>query len=129
MSWSYSCPSCKAGLNPGTTIILVGTYQNTSALVGLHPQPGNYEVFLPPEVKLPPNTLWRFSCPVCRTNLATEISAGLCALDCLYEGTQRRVYFSPVAGEQATVVVRENGRLELHGRDIGKHSFDLLGEI
>jgi hypothetical protein len=43
MSWSYSCPHCSAGLNPDETIVLVGELGDQRILVGLHPEPGNYQ--------------------------------------------------------------------------------------
>ena len=63
-----------------------------------------------------PNSIW------------TEVSDGLCAIDGLLEGSKHRVYFSPVAGEQATFLVTAEG-IERHGRDAAKHKLDLLGEI
>ena len=48
MRWSYFCPHCDAGLNPDETIILVGEHADHRILVGLHPQPGDYQAYLPP---------------------------------------------------------------------------------
>ena len=126
MSWSYSCPHCSAGLNPDDTIILIGECEEVRTLLGLHPMPGNYKVYLPPAVELVPGKRWQISCPVCQQNLVTEVSDGLCAVDGTITGSPHRVYFSPVAGEHATFVVSAEGLIERHGADAEKHSLDLL---
>jgi hypothetical protein len=129
MSWTYFCPHCSAGLNPDETIILVGHCGSTRSLVGLHPQPGNYEAHLPAGVDVVPGSRWHFYCPVCQASLEGKVPGGLCVIDVLREDKKHRLYFSPVAGEQATFLVGAEGVLERHGRDAGKHSLDLLGEI
>lgn len=126
MRWSYSCPHCGAGLNPDETIILVGEHGETRMMVGFHPQPGNYRAHLPPGVEVEHGSTWSFFCPVCRASLVTEVSESLCALDMHTEGTRHRVYFSRIAGEQATFVVSAEALVERHGSDAEKHSLDLL---
>jgi hypothetical protein len=115
MNWTYSCPHCHAILNPDQSIILLAEHGGLCCLVGLHPQPGNYEVYLPPDVEMPAATRWSFSCPLCRQPLTTELSEDLCALDMTSGGDPHRVYFSRVAGEQATFVVSAEGMLTDHG--------------
>jgi len=129
MSWSYSCPHCQAGLNPDDTVIVVGECGGTRVLVGFHPEPGNYKAYVPPGIPVVAGARWAFYCPVCAKNFATEISGGLCALVGPHEGGTHRVYFSPVAGEQATFLVSEDGVVERHGRDVQAHSLDLLDQI
>ena len=72
MSWEYSCPKCDSMLNPDRSVILAMSRDDVDCLVGLHPQPGKYEVYLPPRVTAEDGTQWNFSCPVCRKPLATE---------------------------------------------------------
>ena len=129
MRWSYSCPHCGSGLNPDETIVLVAEHGGTRALLGFHPEPGNYQAYVPPGIEVTPGTRWTFYCPVCQTSLVTDVSEGLCAIDGPYEGPKHRVYFSPVAGELATFVVSAEGIVERHGRDIERHSLDLLDQI
>jgi len=129
MSWSYSCPHCSAGLNPDETIVLVGERGDQRILVGLHPEPGNYQAYLPPGFDVEPGSTWTFYCPVCRQTLVSTQSDRFCAVDGPYRGPKHRVYFSRVAGEQATFVVAAEGTHERHGRDVKKHTLDLLGEI
>jgi hypothetical protein len=118
MHWTYSCPHCEAMLNPDNAIILVAELESGGILVGLHPQPGNYEVYLPPGVELAPGTRWSFSCPVCRQELTTDVSEDLCALDMHTDGDAHRIYFSRVAGERATFTVSAEGLL----KDFGVHA-------
>ena len=129
MSWSYSCPHCRAALNPGDAVVLVAECGKQRILVGLHPEPGNYQAHVPPGVELEPDSIWTFYCPVCRESLVTKLSERFCAIDGPYEGPKHRVYFSRVAGEQATFVVTAEGIHERHGRDVEKHALDLLKEI
>jgi hypothetical protein len=126
MRWSYFCPHCGAGLNPDETVVLVGEHRDTRTLVGFHPQPGNYKAYLPPGIGVEPGTTWDFHCPVCQASLVTEVSERLCALDMYLGDSKHRVYFSRVAGEQATFVVSAEGLMERHGRDADRHSLDLL---
>jgi hypothetical protein len=84
-------------------------------LAGLHPQPGNYEVELPPGEEMPPGSRWEFFCPVCEKSLVSELSEDLCALDVTAPGDTHRVYFSRIAGEEATFVVSAEGLLKDYG--------------
>ncbi len=72
MSWQYGCPQCGAMLNPEKAVILTLKYGDVHALVGMHPQPGKYEVHLPPGVDCVSGTSWDFYCPVCQANLANK---------------------------------------------------------
>ena len=116
MRWTYRCPRCSAMLNPGETVILVAERESAKLLVAFDPQPGNYEVHLPPGVEL-----WRFRCPVCHADLGEDAAQGLCGLDVEEEGRVRRLYFSPRAGEHATFVVSAEGLEERHGIDFAKY--------
>jgi len=118
MSWSYGCPKCGARLNPRQSIILIGRRGGDDMLVGFHPEPGNYEVFLPPGVDKAKGEEWEFFCPVCRENLQSEHNEKLCAVS-LFEGDHtREVLFSRVAGEQVTFVVADR-RVE---QQFGEHA-------
>ncbi len=125
MRWTYSCPHCQAMLNPNETVILLAKMQDRDVLVGLHPQPGNYQVYLPPEVEMAAGTQWSFSCPVCRRELTTELSENLCALDMRTGRHAHRMYFSRVAGERATFMVTAEGLL----KDFGVHADQYLEHL
>jgi hypothetical protein len=115
MHWIYSCPHCQATLNPADTIILLARCEDRQLMMGLHPQPGNYQVYLPTGEEIAPGSRWMFSCPVCREALVTEVSDDLCALDLHTEGDTHRIFFSRVAGEQATFMVTAEGMLKDYG--------------
>jgi len=115
MRWTYSCPHCEAALNPDASIVLRAEHENTKMLIGLHPQPGNYDVELPPGQTMPPGTRWEISCPVCDHSLTSELSDELCAIDMCSQEERHRVYFSRIAGEEATFVVSAEGMLTDHG--------------
>jgi hypothetical protein len=125
MDWVYCCPHCHAMLNPDQTIILLAEVAGRRLLTGFHPQPGNYQVHLPPDVELVAGVRWEFSCPVCRQKLTTELSDDLCALDMHTGNELHRVYFSRVAGEQATFVVTAEGLLT----DYGVHTDRYLEQL
>ena len=115
MRWTYSCPHCHGVLNPDESIILLADLGDRQILAGLHPQPGTYEVYLPADVEVESGSRWAFSCPVCRQALTTEISEDLCALDMHSGGDAHRIYFSRVAGEQATFTITAEGLLKDYG--------------
>jgi len=125
MNWNYSCPHCHAMLNPDESIIVLAEHEDTVALVGFHPQPGNYEVYLPPGVEITTGSRWTLSCPVCRKELTTEVSEDLCALDVHTGGDVHRIFFSRVAGEQATFMVTAEGLL----KDYGVHTDQYLEHL
>ena len=103
----YRCPKCHAALNPEHAVVLLASFGPTRVLVGLHPEPGNYEVHLPPQVDVQPGTQWTFACPVCRADLRSQIDDKLCAVELLEGTTIHELLFSRVAGEKVTFVVRD----------------------
>lgn len=121
MQWSYSCPHCQAMLNPGEIIILVARRGPMSMLVGLHPEPGNYEVYLPPGAEVERGSAWEFCCPVCHRSLATGDHEHLCRIDMSTGEEQRQVFFSRVAGDQATFVVGTRGVEQTLGADADQY--------
>ena len=125
MDWTYSCPHCDAILNPEERVVLRAEHGNRRFLVGLHPQPGNYEVELPPGEEMAPGTRWELFCPVCEKSLVSELSEDLCALDVRTGGEVHRVYFSRIAGEEATFVVSAEVLL----KDYGIHTDRYLEQL
>ena len=117
MSWIYSCPSCKAVLNPHDTLVLVAHKEHLRLLIGLHPQPGNYQIFVPPGVEIESGSRWDFLCPACHYDLGTDFASDLCAVDVRTENQDHRIFFSRVAGEHATFVVGPGGLAETHGTE------------
>ncbi len=121
MRWTYSCPHCHAVLNANETIMLRAERKDRRFLIGLHPQPGNYEVELPPGEKMRAGSKWSFSCPVCEHSLVSELSEDLCALDMTSPSEEHRIFFSRVTGEQATFTVSAEGLLTDHGIHTDKY--------
>lgn len=121
MSWEYCCPQCKAMLNPDRSIILTIQRGDVRALVGLHPQPGKYEVHVPPGISIVDGTKWDFSCPVCQASLAHLEDPNLSELELQVEGEPLRIVFSQVAGELATFVIGGGTLKEKHGKDAGRY--------
>jgi len=117
MRWTYGCPACGAMLNPDNTIILVGVHGSKRILIGFHPEPGNYQIHVPPDTHIELGTRWDFFCPVCQHDLVTDENENLCALTLLDGREHRRVVFSRIAGEKATFVITDQ-RLE---RKYGEH--------
>lgn len=118
MKWTYSCPDCGAILNPQDAIILVARNGNQVWLVGLHPEPGRYEIFVPPGVDVVPGERWTFSCPVCTTELTTDFADTLCTVNIHTDDEDHRVFFSRIAGDQATFIVSTDGIRSTHGKDV-----------
>jgi hypothetical protein len=109
-------------LNPDRSVILTAAHAGTRVLIGLHPQPGKYEVYLPPNTETGDGTKWDFGCPVCQDNLATEEDANLCELELWVDEKPLRILFSSIAGEHATFVVRHDTVEEKHGKDAARYS-------
>ncbi|MFO8071424.1 MAG: hypothetical protein R6V85_06075 [Polyangia bacterium] len=107
MSWTYSCPYCDCVVNPDETVILVAERNNQQMLIGFHPQPGNYTIYVPQSVQLSRGDVWEFFCPLCRANLRSEEHPHLAALLVWQGDVRRRVLFSRVVGEQATYIVQD----------------------
>jgi hypothetical protein len=115
---TYRCPHCQGGLNPEHAIVVLARPQigpeaapHTGSeagamLLGLHPEPGNYESYLPPGVEPPPaGTCFEIRCPLCRADLTATDAENLCALELQEDEQKRRVLFSAVAGERATFLI------------------------
>ena len=115
MKWHYRCPACDTTLNPHEAIMVVADWGGRRLLMGFHPEPGNYEVFLPPDVQVVPRAAWEFYCPVCHANLAVEDGDDLCHLDLDEDGVRKKVVFSRIAGEHATFLLGADGLEAHHG--------------
>ena len=115
MNLTYTCPHCRSVLNPETSIVVRAEHDGRRFLLGLHPQPGNYDTEVPAGEVLTPGTRCDLSCPVCDHGLGSDLSDDLCALDLCCDDDRHRVYFSRIVGEQATFVVSAEGLLTDHG--------------
>jgi hypothetical protein len=116
MEWVFSCPRCDAVINPGGIVMLVAAQDGARMLIGLHPEPGNYELFLPPGFVPIAGSEWDFYCPVCQASLTCQDHRKLCELVQIVGNERRRLLFSRIAGERATYVLcDDDGIVERHG--------------
>ncbi len=115
MSRTYTCAACKAVLNPAHAVILRATDEGRQMLLGLHPEPCNYELYIPDGSELPPGSTWRLSCPVCDAELRLGPNGDLCLVHMEEEGRAKEVWFSPKAGQRLTFVVNIDGEVERFG--------------
>ncbi|MDD5308112.1 MAG: hypothetical protein PHU25_12390 [Deltaproteobacteria bacterium] len=115
MSWTYRCPHCKGVVNPDETVIVLAAREDKQILLGFHPKPGNYTLYLPPGEDLGEGERWDFYCPICRRSLASEEHENLCSLIIWQGDKRRRVLFSRVAGERATYVIEDRNVAETYG--------------
>jgi hypothetical protein len=118
MAWTYSCPLCESVVNPDETVILLGALHDTSILMGFHPRPGNYTVYLPPGCDLRRGDRWELYCPVCRQSIASDAHENLAELLIWQGDVRRKVMFSRKVGERATYVVADEATVvveEQHG--------------
>lgn len=129
MSWEYSCPRCQTMLNPGRSIVLEMTRGDVDCLIGLHPKPGKYQVYLPPNVFTEDGTRWDFACPLCKESLATAGDPNLCELDLSVDGSQVKILFSCIAGEHATFILYQDRLKEKYGKDAPRYHPEQKTEI
>ena len=123
---SFLCPHCTSTLNPEHAIILRASSGKQTLMVGLHPEAGNYSVFLPPGATVEQGSIWDFSCPVCHHDLKSEKEPNLCALNVRGHSLTRKVFFSRIAGEHATFVVNEGGDVQRHGVEADRYARSLI---
>ena len=114
MEKRYSCPECGVVLNPGQKIILLGHRNGVDLLFAFHPEPGNYEMDLPPGAVVREGEVWEFVCPVCHESLSLTGEQNLAALDMTDgAGNPHKVIFSRVAGKHQTFVLTQGQRIEV----------------
>ena len=126
MSWTYGCPKCKAMLNPHDTVILTAQRGDTRTLLGLHPEPGNYQIYVPPNIEMGEGDVFEFFCPVCQANLKTEENENLIGIEMLGPENPRLVLFSRIFGERATLVVAGSSVETEHGEHADRYRGHLV---
>lgn len=126
MPWTYHCPKCDALLNPDRSIILLAEHDDRQHLIGFHPEPGNYEIYIPPGTEPQTGDRWDFQCPVCRQNLGTKENENLCALTFKEGDSHQQVLFSRVAGERVTFVVSDRKVQHRHGDHADQYEQHLI---
>lgn len=129
MRWSYRCPRCLVTLNPGDTICLLAGRSTTRLIVAFDPTPDNYKVHVAPDARVDDGTEWSFFCPACHASLDVLGAGRLAALMRESEEESQTVYFSRVAGKEATVVVTEDGEQLPRGEDVDEVLEESMEEL
>jgi len=121
MKWKYECPLCGADVNPAGPVTLVAVREGVRTLFGFHPEPGNYENYMPEGMPYIPGERWDFLCPVCHGDLRCANHETLCELIQKIGPTRLRLLFSRVAGERATYVISEKAETTSMGQDADRY--------
>jgi len=123
VSRTYRCTWCGSALTLGSDlVVLLASHGGSSMLMGFSTEPGNYELYLPPDVTIDPGTVTDFNCPVCRASLTNAQHDKLAELALDEAGQRKRLLFSRVAGEHATYVITESEQATSHGEH--KETYD-----
>jgi len=97
-------------------IISAQANNNTSGLITLSPEVGNYTVKFPDSLKCKKGDLLNLFCPVCHENLASPKHLNLATIILTNEADEEfEIFFSQVVGEHSTIKM------------VGDHA-DLFGE-
>lgn len=111
MGRSYYCPHCRKLLNPGTKVIFLVENGPESELVLLSAKLGDYSVVHSRSMTLLDGAIYTFRCPLCRTDLTSNLDNKLVEL--LSRGGDDdapvRVSFSRIHGEHATFLMADDG--------------------
>jgi len=106
----YSCPHCKAVLNPSTKILLLLKCRRKKGLILFSPQPGNFQYFYEKDLEdcLKHGAVVTFQCPVCTGDLTSPHNGKFAHLNLTTPGQKhKRVEFCRVFGKHATFVISE----------------------
>ncbi len=113
----YTCPHCRAVLNPSVKIVLRARLKRQSGLFLFSPKPGNYDVYVPEGFALEKGDQVTFACPVCGKDLSSgrgtewaEIAFKSSA------GIRGTVVFSRIFGRHATYFITEE-EIRWYGED------------
>ncbi|MEA3448217.1 MAG: hypothetical protein U9Q98_07180 [Bacteroidota bacterium] len=118
----FFCPKCQSFLDVEDNLILVVKAENgKSDLVVLSPELGNYNVKTNPGFEVEKGKKYEFYCPVCNTELASDVNENLSHLHMIdAESNEYEVMFSKIAGEQCTyTLIGEN--VKMYGEDSGNY--------
>jgi hypothetical protein len=116
MSRNYSCPHCTKTLNPGTKVVLLIDHDDARELILLSPELGDYTVVYPLSFEPELGRRYTLRCPVCHTDLTSEINDNLVELEAeTLDGRTEKVGFSRVYGERATFVGSGPDHVTLYG--------------
>lgn len=122
MSMNYQCPRCTAYLNVNDCVLFsVKTPDSKVGIISLHSEIGNYSIKKNPEFSYNEGDQLDFYCPVCHTELASEIHDKLARIIMIDEENNKyEILFSRVAGEKSTYkIVGET--MDIYGDDSAEY--------
>ena len=104
MTNQFLCPKCRSYLNVADNLVFsVESEDGNKGLVFLHPELGNYSVQTNPGFKVEEGKKYEFFCPVCNTELATDVNKNLSKVVLRdFKNNEYEVLFSKIAGEKST---------------------------
>jgi transcription elongation factor Elf1 len=118
----FYCPKCQCYLDIEDKLIFaVKSPDGNRGLVALSPELGDYNVKTNPHFNVEKGKKYEFYCPVCNTELASEVNENLTHLHMVdQENNEYEVMFSKIAGEQSTyTLIGEN--VSMYGEDSGNY--------
>ena len=122
MNNHFLCPKCRSFLNVEDNLIFAVKAENgKTGLVALSPELGNYTVRANPHFNIEEGKKYEFYCPVCNTELASEVNENLTHLHMIDEqSNEYEVMFSKIAGEKSTyTLIGEN--VKMYGENYGNY--------
>ena len=121
MTNNYLCPHCKAYLRIWKNIIFTirKCDDDKKGLILLDAELGNYSVISHPALHFIEGECVEFICPVCHKSLtASGINDHLASVIMVDENNEEYdVYFSKVAGEHSTFVIKKDDIIEKYGEN------------
>ena len=133
MAVEYICKICRGHLNVKTSIVLAASKLHSSkrGLVYLNPEIGNYTATTHPSFELKEGEEYIYTCPICHSQLNSTKYEHLVRLIMIDEnGKEFNIYFSGIAGEKCTYVIKDDIVEEKIGPDVTHYDkyFDVPDE-
>jgi transcription initiation factor IIE alpha subunit len=122
MTNHFLCPECRSYLDVGDNLVFsVESDKGERGLIFLHSELGNYSVQTNSNFKVEEGKKYEFFCPVCNTELATEVNENLSKVIMIDpQNNEYEVLFSKIAGEKSTyTIIGEN--VNMYGEDYGNY--------
>lgn len=122
MPKNYLCPICKGHLRVKNSILLSAkSKKNEKGLIFLNSEIGNYTITTHRDFKIHKGEEYTFYCPICHATLNREKNPNLVKIILVEEeGGESEIYFSSLAGEKCTYIIKDKEIEEL-GPDAEKH--------
>ena len=134
MSNEYLCKVCRGHLKVKSSIVLSATKltdRTQKGLVFLNSELGNYTTTTHPSFTVNKGEEYIYNCPICGAQLNSVKYLHLVRIIMIDEkGKEYNIYFSGIAGEEATIKVKDDKVEEEKGHDVKAYSkyFDIPEE-